>query len=59
MKQIVEGYEQHGYSLKGTSMDQYYMPISLAERLFNKNITWIEMLNSNQKRLPLKSKRPT
>ena len=33
VKRIVEGYEQHGYSLKGTniSMDRYYMSIPLAE----------------------------
>ena len=38
VKRIVEGYEQHGYSLKGTniSMDCYYMSIPLAEWLYDK-----------------------
>ena len=54
MKRIVEGYEQHGYSLKGTniSMDCYYMSIPLAECLYDKNITCIGTLNSNRKGLP-------
>ena len=41
VKQIVEAYEQHGYSLKGTiiSMDCYYTSIPLAEWLYDKNIT--------------------
>ena len=41
LKWIVEGYEQHGYSLKGTiaSMDHYYMSIPLAEWLYDKNVT--------------------
>ena len=32
VKRIVEGYEQHGYSLKGTniSMDRYYISVPLA-----------------------------
>ena len=40
---IIEGYEQHGYSLKGTniSMDCYYTSIPLAEWLYDKNITCI------------------
>ena len=54
MKRIVEGYEQHGYSLKGTniSMNRYYTSIPLAEWLYDKNISCIGTLNSNQKELP-------
>ena len=54
MKRIVEGYEQHGYSLKGTniSMNRYYTSIPLAEWLYDKNITCIGTLNSNRKALP-------
>ena len=54
VKRIVEGYEQHGYSLKGTniSMDRYYTSIPLAEWLYDKNITCIGTLNSNRKGLP-------
>ena len=54
VKQIVEGYEQHGYSLKGTniSMDRYYTSIPLAEWLYDKNITCIGTLNSNRKGMP-------
>ena len=54
MKQIVEDYEQHGYSLKGTniSMDRYYTSIPQAEWLYDKNITYIGTLNSNRKGLP-------
>ena len=54
MKRIVEGYEQHGYSLKGTniSMDRYYTSIPQAEWLYDKNITYIGTLNSNRKGLP-------
>ena len=54
MKQIVEDYEQHGYSLKGTniSMDRYYTSIPQAEWLYDKNITCIGTLNSNRKGLP-------
>ena len=54
VKRIVEGYEQHGYSLKGTniSMDRYYTSIPLAEWLYDKNITYIGTLNSNRKGLP-------
>ena len=54
VKRIVEGYEQHGYSLKGTNifMDRYYTSIPLAEWLCDKNITYIGTLNSNQKGLP-------
>ena len=53
VKRIVEGYEQHGYSLKGTniSMDRYYTSIPLAEWLYRKNITCIETINSNGKGL--------
>ena len=53
VKQIVEGYEQHGYSLKGTniSMDRYYTSIPLTEWLYRKNITCIETINSNGKGL--------
>ena len=49
VKGTVTGYEQHGNSLKGTkiSMDRYYTSIILAECLYEKNITSIEMLNSN------------
>ena len=52
VKRIVEGYEQHGYSLTGTniSMDRYYASIPLAEWLYNKNI--IGTLNSNRRGLP-------
>ena len=51
MKRIVEYYEKHGYSLKGTniSMDRYYMTIPLAEWQYDKNITCIGKLNSNLK----------
>ena len=54
VKRIVEGYEQHGYSLKGTNifMDRYYTSIPLAEWLYDKNITCIGTLNSNRKGLP-------
>ena len=54
MKRIVEGYEQHGYSRKGTniSMDCHYTSIALAEWLYDKNITCIGTLNSNRKGLP-------
>ena len=54
VKQIVEDYEQHGYSLKGTniSMDRYYTSIPQAEWLHDKNITYIGTLNSNRKGLP-------
>ena len=43
VKQIVEDYEQHGYSLKGTniSMDHYYTSIPQAEWPYDKNITYI------------------
>ena len=49
VKQIVEGYEQHGYSLKGTNiwMDYYYTSIPLAEWLYEKKNTCIGTLNSN------------
>ena len=49
VKRIVEGHEQHGYSLKGTniSVDLYYTSIPLAEWLYRKNITCIGTLNSN------------
>ena len=38
VKRILEGYEQHGYLLKGTniSMDCYYTSIPLAEWLYDK-----------------------
>ena len=54
VKRIVESYEQQGYSLKGTNIavDCYYTPIPLAEWLYDKNITCIGTLNSNQKELP-------
>ena len=54
VKQIDEGYDQHGYSLKGTniSMDRYYTSIPLAEWLYNKNISCTGTLNSNRKGLP-------
>ena len=54
VKRIVEGYEQHGYSLKGTniSMDCYYTSIPPAEWLYEKNITCIGTLNSIRKGLP-------
>ena len=54
VERIVEGYEQHGYSLKGTniSMDRYYTSIPQAEWLYDKNITCIGTLNSNRKGLP-------
>ena len=50
VKRIAEGYEQHGYSLKGTniSMDRYCTSIPLAEWLYDKNITCIGTLNSNR-----------
>ena len=53
VKQIVEDYEQHVYSLKGTnfSMDYYYTSISLAEWLYDKSITCIGTLISNRKGL--------
>ena len=54
VKRIAEGYEQHGYSLKGTniSMDCCYKSIPPAEWLYEKNITFIGTLNSNRKGLP-------
>ena len=54
VKRIVEGYEQHGYPLKGKniSMDCYYTSIPLTEWLYNKNINCIGTLNSNRKGLP-------
>ena len=54
MKRLVEGYEQHGFSLKGTniSMDRYYTYIPLVEWLYDKNITCIGTSNSNGKGLP-------
>ena len=54
MKRVVEDYEQHGYSLKGTkiSMDCYYTSILLAKWLYDKNITCIGTLTSNWKGLP-------
>ena len=54
MKRVVEDYEQHGYSLKGTkiSMDCYYTSILLVKWLYDKNITCIGTLNSNWKGLP-------
>ena len=50
MKRIAEGYEKHGYSLKGTniSMNHYYTFIPLAEWLYDKSITCTGTLNSNQ-----------
>ena len=53
VKRIVEGYEQHGYSLKGTniSMDRYYTSILLTEWLYDKNITCLRTSNSNRKGL--------
>ena len=59
MKRIVEGYDQHGYSLKGAniSMDRYYTSIHLAEWLYDKNITCIGTLNSNRKGLPKEIKK--
>ena len=54
VKRIVEGYDQHGYSLKGAniSIDRYYTSIHLAEWLYDKNITCIGTLNSNRKGMP-------
>ena len=54
VKRNAEGYEEHGYSLKGTniSMDRYYTSIPQAEWLYDKNITYIGTLNSNRKGLP-------
>ena len=54
MKRVVEGYEQHGYSLKGTkiSMDSYYTSILLAKWPNDKNITCLGTLTSNRKGLP-------
>ena len=58
VERIVEGFEQHGYSLKGTNipMEHYYTSILLAEWLYDKNITCIGTLNSNRKGLPKKIK---
>ena len=58
VEQIVEVYEQHGYSLKGTniSMDRYYISIPLTEWLYYIIITCIGTLNSNRKGLPKKIK---
>ena len=52
VKRTVEGYEQHGYSLKVTkiSIDRYYTP--LAEWLYDKGIPCTRTLNSNRKWLP-------
>ena len=54
VKRIVESYEQHGYSLKGINIStyRYYTSISLAEWLYEKNITCIGTLTSNPKGLP-------
>ena len=54
VKQFVEGYEIHGYLLKGAniSIDRYYTSIPLSEWLYRKNITCIGTLNSNRKELP-------
>ena len=54
VKRIVEGYEQHGYSLKGTniSMDRYCTSIPLTGWLYDKNITCIGTLDSNRSGLP-------
>ena len=54
VKQFVEGYEIHGYLLKGAniSIDRYYTSIALSEWLYKKNITCIGTLNSNRKELP-------
>ena len=43
VKQFVEGYEIHGYLLKGAniSIDRYYTSIPLSEWLYRKNITCI------------------
>ena len=47
VKRIIEDFEQHGYSLKGTniSMDCYYTSIPLSEWLYEKNIICIGTLN--------------
>ena len=49
VRRILEGYKQHGYSLKGTNvfMDRYYTSILMVEWLYDKNITCIGTLNSN------------
>ena len=54
VKRIAGGYEQHGYSLKGTniSMDPYYTSFPQAKWLYDKNVTCIGTLNSNRKGLP-------
>ena len=54
VKRIAEGYEQHGYSLKGTNISiyRYYTSVPLAEWLYDQNITCIGTLNSNRKGLP-------
>ena len=54
VKRIAEGYEEHGYSLKGTniSIDRYYTSIPLAEWIYVKNITCIGRLNLNRKEIP-------
>ena len=47
VKRIIEDFEQHGYSLKGTniSMDCYYTSIPLSEWLYEKNSICIGTLN--------------
>ena len=59
VKRIVEGCEQHEYSLKDTniSMDCYRTSISLTEWLYEKNITWIGTLNSIKKGCQKNSKK--
>ena len=58
VKRIVEGYEQHGYSLKGTniSMNRYCTSIPLTGWLYDKNFTCIGTLNSNRRGLPKETK---
>ena len=63
LKQVVDGYERNGYSLRAAniSMDRYYTIIPLAKLLDGKNITCIGTIQMNQKGLQteLKEKKRT
>ena len=58
MKQTVESYEQHGYSLKVTniSMDCYYTSIPLMEWLCEKNIPFRKVCQKNSKKPKVEKK---
>ena len=60
VQQLVEGYEEQGYSLKSTniSVDMYYTLILLAKWRYEKNNTCIGAFQMNQKGLPIEVKEP-